>query len=97
MRIGRGQLHQQRHLQWQLRLTWSGMLGLILVGKKKKLHPSSGYSKKMSISCLSQKNQSYLAVIVGNEPVGKAVVGLTIVELEDDSEHQEDSLLKSRK
>ena len=44
------------------------------------LQPSPGYSKKMSILCLSQKNQSYLAVIVGNELVGKAIVGLTIVE-----------------
>ena len=34
------------------------------------------------------KSQSYLAVIVGNGYVGKAiVVGLTIVELEDNSEH----------
>jgi len=33
--------------------------------------------KKMSISCGSQKNQSHLAVIVGNELVGKATVGLT--------------------
>ena len=64
---------------------------------EKESQPSPGYSTKMSILCLSQKNQSHLAVIVGNEPVGKAVVlGLTIVELEDNSEHQEDSQLVTR-
>ena len=42
----------------------------------------------MSILYTSQRNQSHLAVIVGNELVGKAVVGLTIVELEDNSKNQ---------
>ena len=72
------------------------MVILMILGEKE-LQPSPGYSKKMSISCLSQKNQSHLAVIVGNELVGKAMVlDLAIVELEDNSEHQEDSQLKSR-
>ena len=38
----------------------------------------------MSILYTSQRNQSHLAVIVENEPVGKAIVlALTIVEIGD--------------
>ena len=81
------------------------MLGMILGGKYlkaemlkmlmegKKLQPSPGYiyiAEKMSILYLSQENESYLTVIVGNELVGKAmVVDLTIVELDDNSEHKQ--------
>ena len=51
--------------------------------KEKELQPGPGFSKKMSILYVSQKNQTYPAVMVGNELVGKAMVDLTTVELED--------------
>jgi len=78
-----------KELRAKMLIEGKTMTLMMLMGEKwggeelKQIWPSLGYSKKMSILYLSPKNQSYLAVIVENEPVGNAVGGLTIVEFGD--------------